>query len=202
VSNQKTNPMKTYISSLTAIFLFICSPVNSQNTYADDSNRVVTKALGEGTIHSNLSLTENLSEIPSFSRQVQVFKLIDFDKMIAQHQMVTVFVVHNNAFDFMDKNELEAFLSTSNRSKLTEMQAYYVIPGRVDEHAIRKAITDGNGAASFRVLDGKTIRFMLDGDAINLYAPNGSRNTLINTNYHHNKGFFHITDGLAIPQSE
>jgi uncharacterized surface protein with fasciclin (FAS1) repeats len=191
--------MKTYIFSLTTVlFFFIGTTIQSQNIYADDSDRVVTKVLGTDTIYSNLSLAENLSKIPAFSRQLQVFKFAEFEKMIGDYQMVTVFVVKNNAFDFMDEEELEDFLSTSNKNKLAEMQSHYIIPGRVDEHAIKRAITDGGGAASFRTINNKNIRFTAEGESIYLYTDAGSKSKLLETNLYHNKGFFHVTASIPM----
>lgn len=191
--------MKTFSYTLTALlFFFIGTTIQSQNIYADDSDRVITKVLGTDTIYSNFSLAENLSKIPAFSKQVKVLELIDFDTFIENQQMVTIFVVKNKAFDIMDEKELEKFLSSANAKKLTEMQSAYFIPGRVDEHAIRKAVTDGGGAASFRTINNKTLRFLAEGDAVYLYTENGSKSKLLETNFLHQKGFFHITESLPL----
>jgi uncharacterized surface protein with fasciclin (FAS1) repeats len=194
--------LKTPYSFLSILFFFAISVTVAQNKYLESEAGVITKKLVDVSINSNLSIKENLSQIASFSHLQTIYNLIGFEDMIKNEEMVTVFVSDNNALAHMGKEELKTFLSASNKTNLKEIISYYIIPGRVDEHAIRKAITDGNGAASFRVLDGKTIRFLLEGETIYLYAPNGSRSKLLNTNYRHNKGFFHITDGLAIPQGE
>lgn len=190
--------MKTYILPLIALFFFFGTKVHTQNTYADDSNRVLTKVLGTDTIYSNLSLTENLLKIPAFTRQTEIFQIVDFENLTDQHQMVTVFVVKNNAFDFMDEEELEQFLSISNKSNLSTLQSNYIIPGRVDEHAIKRAVTDGGGAASFRTINNKTIRFVAEGESIYIFIDTGSKSKLIETNLYHNKGFFHVTEKLPV----
>lgn len=193
---------KTTYKFLTIFFFFTLSFVVAQNKYLDSDSQVISKELMEVSIKSNVSLKENISKIESFSYITTILDIIGFEQMTQGEEMVTVFISDNNAFAQMSDKERKVFLSSSNRENLKEIISYYIIPGRVDEHAIRKAITDGNGAVSFRALDGKTIQFKLDGDAINLYALNGSRSKLLKTNYRHSKGFFHITDGLAIPQGE
>lgn len=190
--------MKIYTFLFTILFLCAGITVHSQNVYTKDTDRVVEKVLGTDTISSNLSLIENLSKIPVFSRQIQIFSLSDFENLIENHQMVTVFVVKNNAFDSLDKEELDEFFSQSNKSELDLLQSYYILPGRVDEHAIRKAVTDGNGAASFRTLNNKTIRFLQDGESLYLYTDTGSKSKLLETNFYHSKGFFHITENFPI----
>lgn len=179
--------------------LFTIGVTTAQNKYIDSDSQVITKKLGKASIQSNQTIQENLSEAGSFSHLLTIYNLIDFEGMIQDEEMVTVFIAENHALDFMTKKERESFLSSSNSTTLKEIISYFVIPGRVDEHAIRKAIADGSGATSFRSLDGKTIRFVLEGGAIILHAANGSSSELLLTNYRHNKGFFHITDGFAIP---
>lgn len=186
--------MKTVLFFLLAMFFFFGTPVQSQNAYISDSERVVVSHLGSDAIHSNLSLTDNLKKIPAFSNQLEIFELIDFKKMIEQYQMVTVFVVRNSAFESMSKKELEAFLSASNKQELSLLQSYYVIPGRVDEHSIKRAIADGGGTAIFRALNSKTIRFFSEGETIYLLAENDTKSKLTDSDFYHNKGFFHIVE--------
>lgn len=190
--------MKTYLFSLAAMLFFLGTTLQAQNIYSTDSDRVVTKVLGADSIHSNLSLSENLMKIPAFSRQLEIFELIDFDKMTEQHQMVTVFVVRNTAFEAMDEEELEAFFSASNRQELSSLQSYYIIPGRVDEHAIKRAVANGGGSANFRAVNNNTIRFVVEGETIHLFTENGSRSKLNETNFYHNKGLFHIAEKFPI----
>lgn len=191
--------MKTFVFYFCTACLFLVSGKGfSQNVYLQTSTGNTTQMMGKDAIYSNLSLSENLSKIEAFSRQVKLLDLIGFDTFIENQQMVTIFVVKNRAFDFMDEKELEKFLSSANAKVLTEMQSAYFIPGRVDEHAIRKAVTDGGGAASFRTINNKTLRFLAEGDVIYLYTENGSKSKLLETNFLHQKGFFHITENLPL----
>ncbi len=196
---QQLNKSKLLVSVL---FIITVSTCFSQSKYKTTDSREIIKKMGEFSINSNLSLSENLFEIPSFSHITSLFKIINFDELIQNEEMVTVFLSDNRAFDQFNDKERKALLSSSNKELLTETVSFYVIPGRVDDHSIRKAITDGFGTASFRTLNDKTVRFMLEDNQIIIYADNGVKNKLIDTNFRHNKGFFHITDGLAIPHKK
>jgi|GEM_PF-404836 len=191
-------------SNLLIVILIIFSVTTSfsQTKYNTSDNREITKKMGEHTINSTLSLSENLFDIPAFSHTASLYKIINFENMIQNQEMVTVFISDNKAFSHLSEKERKAFLSPANVEQLKKMVSYYVIPGRVDDHSIRKAISDGNGAASFRTLDGKTVRFLLEDNQIFIYAENGSKSKLIDANFRHNKGFFHLTDGFAIPNKQ
>lgn len=183
---------------LLLVFLTTVNIGFSQNKYKTTDEREITKAYGEYMTSSKVALSENLFDIPEFSQVATLFEIVNFEEMIKNEEMVTVFLSDNSAFDHFSEKERKAFLSVSNKEFLKDIVSYYVIPGRVDEHSIRKAITDGAGSASFRTLNGKTVRFLLDGNQIVMYADNDSKSKILNTNFRFNKGFFHITDGLAI----
>ncbi|MEX0997819.1 MAG: fasciclin domain-containing protein [Flavobacteriaceae bacterium] len=182
------------------LFILTVSTTFSQSKYKTTDSREITKKLGEYTTSSKSSLSENLFDIPKFSHTASLYKIINFEELIKNEEMVTVFISDNNAFAHLSEKERKGLLSASNKEQLKEIVSYYIIPGRVDEHSIRKAISDGNGSASFRTLNGKTIRFLLEDYQIYLYTDNGSKSKLMETNFRHNKGFFHLTDGFAIPQ--
>lgn len=170
----------------------------AQNKYTNTNTTVVKKLLGSDTIYSNNSLQETVSKIASFSLLNTAFKIVDFDSLIESEEMVTVFVTKNEGFSQFNKEEREQFFSEANKAELMEVISYYIIPGRVDEHAILKAIEMGNGSANFRTLDGKNLRFKTEGGSVYLLTGNGSKNKLLQTNFRHSKGFFHLTSGLAL----
>ncbi len=182
------------------LFILTVSTTFSQSKYKTTDAREISKSMGEYITNSNLSLSENLFNIPTFSHTASLYKIINFEELIENEEMVTVFISDNNAFAHLSDKERKALLSESNKEHLKEIVSYYVIPGRVDEHSIQKAISDGNGSASFRTLNGKTVRLLLEDNQIYLYADKGSKSKLMETNFRHSKGFFHLTDGFAIPQ--
>ncbi|MEX2349659.1 MAG: fasciclin domain-containing protein [Flavobacteriaceae bacterium] len=174
----------------------------AQNKYAESNTTVVKKLLDRDTIYSNKSLKATASDIASFSLLNDVYTLIDFNSLTDNEEMVTVFVTKDSGFPQMDKEEREAFFSENNKANLIEIISYYIIPGRVDEHAILKAIERGNGSANFRTLSGENLRFKKEGETVYLLTGNGSKNALLQTNFRHSKGFFHLTNGLALPKTQ
>lgn len=195
--------MKLHRLLIQHVFLFcllFAFSVSGQNKYATSAQATTTKQLEGNTIYSNLSVQENLSKIENFSIYSRILELVNFATLLKEKEMVTLFVVPNSAFSHMSEEELEAFLALSNRDNLKSILSYYIIPGRVDEHAIVKAIERAKGSANFRALDGKKLRFKIEGEAVYLLTGNGSKTKLLQTNFQHNKGFFHLTTDLALPK--
>tara|TARA_R110000850_G_scaffold277086_1_gene422420 strand:- start:159401 stop:159994 length:594 start_codon:yes stop_codon:yes gene_type:complete len=179
--------------------LLVSTTMVAQNKYADSNNTVVKKLLDKDTIYSNNTLKETISKIPSFLLLNKIYTIIGFDSLVKNEEMVTVFVTKDSGFPEMDKEEREDFFSEDNKANLVEISSYYIIPGRVDEHAILKAIERGNGSANFRTLNGKNLRVKKEGETVYLLTGNGAKNKLLQTNFRHSKGFFHVTSGMALP---
>lgn len=176
--------------------------VYSQNKYETSTQSVIEKELEGESLYSNLSLKENLTKIDNFSIYSRILELVDFENLIKDEEMVTVFVVPNSAFSHMTVKELDEFLVLSNQEQLKSLVSNYVIPGRVDEHALLKAIERGNGSAKFRTLNSKNLLFKNENSSVYLLTEQGIKNKLLQTNFHHSKGFFHLSSGLALSKSQ
>lgn len=194
MNNSKFNT-KLFLS----VFLIALTSLSvAQNKYLSTSSTEVTKNLDSQVVSSNLTLTENLSKMESFSNIFKLFEVVDFENHISEYEMVTVFLPNNDAFKNLNEKELKAFLSNTNANTLKELISHYIIPGRVDEHAIYKAIEEGGGQATFRTINQKSLLFTSTNNTIIIKDAYGVESKLLKSNYRHSKGFFHITDGLAL----
>ncbi|WP_188439103.1 fasciclin domain-containing protein [Planktosalinus lacus] len=197
--------MKPHRLLFQQIFLFcllFTFSVSGQNKYSTSAQTTTTKQLEGDTIYSNLSIQVNLSKIENFSIYSRILELVDFETLTKEKEMVTLFVVPNEAFSHMTEEEIEVFLALGNRDYLKNTLSYYIIPGRVDEHAIAKAIERGKGSANFKALGGKNLRFKIEGDTIYLLTGTGSKTRLLQTNFQHSRGFFHLTTDLALSKTQ
>ncbi|WP_339610543.1 fasciclin domain-containing protein [uncultured Planktosalinus sp.] len=181
---------------------FATVTVYGQNKYEKSTQSVIEKELEGKPVYSNLSLIENLSKIDNFSIYSKMLELVDFENLIKDEEMVTVFVVPNSAFSHMTDEELDEFLVLSNLEQLKTLVSNYVIPGRVDKHALLKAIESGNGSAKFRTLNLKNLLVTYENSSVYLLSEQGIKNKLLQTNFHHSKGFFHLSSGLALSKSQ
>lgn len=191
--------LKRYSFFLGLVVFFVSNTkLDAQTKYLTTNQVEVTKNLDNHLVSSQNSLTENLSNIASFSHYNNILSIIDFDALIARYSMVTVFVPNNDAFSQFRKGQLKNFLAASNASRLQEIVANYVIPGRVDLHAIKKAIQEGQGTARFKTIGQNYLKFTIKQNTIYLQASNGTVSELLMPNLNHSKGYFHITNGFSI----
>lgn len=183
------------------LFFFIASLGLAQNKYKTSANdAVITKKMGNDTIASNQSLQENLSGIADFAQISKLYAMVNPESQYSNHQMVTIFTTKNEGFSHLDKKQLETFFDKSNIENLSKIALSHVIPGRVDAHAIKRAVEINGGTAVFKTLSGEQLTFKADeSEKIYLVSPEGSKSYLIDTDYLHSKGYFHVISQLLYP---
>jgi len=114
--------------------------------------------------------------------------------------MGTVFVITDSAFETMSDNENAVDITQAEFKK--RLLRFLTVPGRLDDHAIRKAIEKGKGTASFASLSGENLKAKLDGDTIVVFDSWNNSARVIASNFYHKQGFFHIVDGLIFSTEE
>lgn len=183
------------------LFFFVASFAFAQNKYKTSANdAVITKEMGSDTISSNKSLQENLSGIADFSQLSKMYEITSLTSQYSNHQMVTIFVTKNDGFSHLDEKQLEQFFDEANAEELKKVALHHIIPGRVDEHAIKRAIEVQGGTAIFKTLAGDSLTFKLDEEGkAYLVSPNGTKSYLTDTNYLHSKGYFHVVSQILYP---
>lgn len=186
---------------IVVLFFFAASFAFAQNKYKTSANdAVITKKMGNDTIASNKSLQENLSGIADFSQISKMYEMVNPESQYGNHQMVTVFVTKNEGFSHLDKKQLEQFFDKANTEVLKKVTLHHIIPGRVDEHAIKRAIEVQGGTAVFKTLAGEQLTFKADeSEKIYLVGPDGAKSYLTDTDYLHSKGYFHVISQILYP---
>ncbi len=183
--------MKHIVFALLVVSSFSMTAQKYKNKVANN----VTKDYNGATFSGANTLAENLAESTSFTYASQILANETLAKELAQVEMVTVFVMTDKVFNDMEKEQREAFMANTATSK--NMFKSHSVPGRLDATSIKKAIQTNNGSASFLTLQNTKLTAMMKGDAIILKDSEGNQATLIDTNFYHKNGFFHIIDGMA-----
>lgn len=140
---------------------------------------------------SERTLLENLNESADFET---------FSSMIEAHGtaiftngfMATVFVIEDSSFP--DDSEEELTSEDQNR-----ILRFHIVPGRLDKHAISKAIEKNGGTASFATLSGEKLKAKVENGILKLIDQQGNTATIVATNFYHQHGFFHVINGLLQP---
>jgi uncharacterized surface protein with fasciclin (FAS1) repeats len=112
----------------------------------------------------------------------------------------TVFAPTNAAFAGLPAGTVEMLLKPENRSALSRVLTYHVVPGRIDAAALQAAIRAGNGTASLETAGGGTLWAMMNGDRnIVVKDERGTVASIATYDVHQSNGVIHVIDRVLLP---
>lgn len=141
---------------------------------------------------SKKSLLENISQSSELSIFTKIIESEAIQNQLNKQEMVTVFIMLDEAFSDLNKRKREALLS--NKEKLEKMVAHLSIPGRVDQNGMEVAVKKNNGKAWFSTLQGTELTIVSENDKLYIVDPNGKKAAVSATNFFHKNGIFHFID--------
>ena len=113
----------------------------------------------------------------------------------------TVFAPTNNAFEDLPAGTVETLLKPENKSQLTRVLTYHVVPGRLDMAELRKRIKTGNGAATLATASGGKLWAMMNGESnIVIKDEAGSVAHISTYDVNQSNGVIHVIDRVVLPK--
>lgn len=112
----------------------------------------------------------------------------------------TVFAPVNAAFDKLPAGTVDTLLKPENKSKLTGILTYHVVPGKQDAAAIAKAIETGNGKAAFKTVAGGTLTASMEGNSVILTDEKGGKSKVTIADVMQSNGVIHVVDTVLMPK--
>ena len=186
---------KLYLSVLLTVFVTVSTFAQK---YTNTEMSEVIKSYQGHEFSSNKTLSENLKDAKGFSYFSEILENYS-EEIFTDEFMGTVFVISDAGVEKV-KEENETFDFSDPAYQKFQLQ-FFTIPGRLDAHAIKKAVEKGGGSASFKTLDGANIVIQKSGDQLYLYGPDNARSRIIATDFFHRHGFFHIVEGPLAPSN-
>lgn len=189
--------MKTKIVLLfLALTTGLLNPVAAQK-YTNTDMSVVKRSYNGIEFSSEKSLLENLSEAPGYTTYREFLEKHN-DALMPEGFMGTVFVLPDSAFNFDPEDDEAPDLSNPGFQK--EFLQFLIVPGRIDEHGLKKAAAKKGGTAYLSTLSGKTLIVRLDGSDILIGNTKGEMARVVGPDLYHKQGFLHIADAFVRPE--
>ena len=112
----------------------------------------------------------------------------------------TVFAPTNAAFEKLPAGTVETLLKPENKSALTKVLTYHVVPGRLSSVDLKKQIKAGKGTAMLKTASGGTLWAMMQGDQVVLKDEKGTMSKVTQANVFQSNGVIHVVDTVVQPQ--
>lgn len=181
------------------LFIIACGNLVSAQKYISKEMPVVSKEWHENKFSSTKSFAENISEANEFTIFSKMVLEAPLEDAIKKHEMVTIFAVSDVAFSKFKKKQKDSILG--NKALVTSLVQYYTVPGRIDKHGLETEAKKHNGKFFLATLNGEKLQIMEKEGKLYLIDSQGGRSQIIETDFYHKNGFFHIVDGLVFPSS-
>jgi uncharacterized surface protein with fasciclin (FAS1) repeats len=112
----------------------------------------------------------------------------------------TVFAPTNAAFAALPAGTVDMLLKPENKSKLTAVLTYHVVPGKLDAAALGSQIMDGKGTATLKTAAGGTLTAKEGGGKIMVGDEKGGWATVSTADVYQSNGVIHVVDKVLLPK--
>lgn len=188
-----------FLKNISLLLCFIaCGNFVSAQKYLSKEMPEVSKEWNESTFTSTKSFTENIIEAPQFTILSKILKDESLQKAIEKSEMVTIFAISDNAFSKLGKKEKDSLLGNKNR--LLSMFKFLAVPGRIDKHGLETEIKNHGGKFYLATLNGQKLGVIEKDGQLYLVDSRGVHAAIIETDFYHKNGFFHIINGVILPE--
>ena len=210
--------MKTVIfTSFVAASALMVSACGAENTATTDADTTVdaeapvatdtmapasdTVMVGGVEMLPTRNIVENASESPIHTTLIAAVKAAGLVDTLAGTGPFTVFAPVNTAFEKLPAGTVDTLLKPENKAKLSGILTYHVVAGRMTAADVAKAITDGNGTATLKTVQGENLTANMDGTNVVLTGEGGSKAIVTQADVMQSNGVIHVIDGVLLPKA-
>lgn len=211
---------RTLIASLSAAMLGLAAcgapetPVNKTTTTANTTASPMTSAspamsaspvttsenpmVGGAAMYANKDIIDNAVNSKDHTKLVAAVKAAGLVDTLKGAGPFTVFAPTDAAFEKLPAGTVDTLLKPASKPALTKVLTYHVVPGKQDAASIAKAITAGNGKATFKTVEGGSLTASMEGSDVILTDAKGGKAKVTTANVMQSNGVIHVVDGVLM----
>ena len=112
----------------------------------------------------------------------------------------TVFAPTNGAFGKLPAGTVDTLVKPENKSTLTKILTYHVVPGRMTAANLMKAVKDGGGMARLKTIEGENLVVRQDGmSKLSITDAKGGTSMITVADVLQSNGVIHVVDTVLMP---
>ena len=180
-------------SSLISIVLLFCCLVN----WAQIEKQTVIEA-EESSMQSN-SIVAFLNNTEEHTVLLKIIEVSGLKEALSSNGSYTIIAPTDAAFEKLPKGTIEKLLLPESRALLKAIINYHIIPGNINTSSMSRAISDNNGEANFKTLNGETINAFIKEGIIVIEDVKGNESLIEIPDKQQSNGYVHIVDTVILP---
>ncbi len=155
--------------------------------------------VGGAPMYANKNIIENAVNSADHTTLVAAVKAAGLVETLQGPGPFTVFAPVNSAFNALPKGTVETLLKPQNKSQLTSVLTYHVVPGRLNSKALEGMIKAGHGKAMLKTVQGEDLTATMSGETIKITDSKGGIAKITITNVNQSNGVIHVIDKVLLP---
>lgn len=159
-----------------------------------------TPAMGAPAAASTQTIAAALPTIPDHATLLKLVQAAKLEPTLSGPGPFTVFAPNDAAFSRLPAGTLDTLLAPANVASLTTILKNHVVPGSLDEAAIRAQITAGGGRATLNTLSGQPLIASIDQGSVLLTDAVGNKSYIDEADLRQANGVVHSTNGISLPK--
>ena len=156
--------------------------------------------VGGAPMYANKDIIDNAVNSKDHTTLVAAVKAAGLVETLKGPGPFTVFAPTNAAFAALPAGTVDGLLKAENKSALTKVLTYHVVPGKMDAAALTKAIGDGGGKALLKTASGGTLTATASGSTVMVMDESGGTANVTIADVIQSNGVIHVVDKVLLPK--
>ena len=186
---------------LVMVLLAVASiAIANQRVYAQMKSTDMNPMVGGAPMLKAKDIVDNAMNSQDHTTLVAAVKAAGLVATLKSKGPFTVFAPTNDAFEKLPAGTVETLLKPENKTMLTKVLTYHVLPGKFDSDAIAKRIKAGHGKAWLKTVSGDKLTAWMDGSTLVLTDEKGGQSRVTIANVYQSNGVIHVVDTVLLPK--
>ena len=155
--------------------------------------------VGGAPMFENKNIVENAVNSADHTTLVAAVKAAGLVDTLSGPGPFTEFAPTNAAFAKLPAGTVDTLLKPENKTMLTKILTYHVVPGRVSASDLMMKIRQGGGMAKLTTVEGGTLTAKMMGRNVVLVDEKGGMATVTQADVFQSNGVIHVTDTVSMP---
>jgi uncharacterized surface protein with fasciclin (FAS1) repeats len=159
-----------------------------------------TVTVGGAPMYPSKNIIENAVNSKDHTTLVAAVKAAGLVDTLEGAGPFTVFAPTNRAFGKLPAGTVEGLVKPENKSTLTKILTYHVVPGRLTAASLMKAVKAGGGMANLKTVEGEDLRITQDGPGkLSVTDAKGDVSMITTADVLQSNGVIHVVDTVLLP---
>ena len=160
----------------------------------------MTVMVGGAPMFPFKNIIQNAVNSKDHTTLVAAVKAADLVDTLSGKGPFTVFAPTNDAFAKLPAGTVETLLKPENKTQLTQVLTYHVVPGRITASDLTAMINKGGGKAMLKTVEGEDLSFGMKDGAIWVWDAKGDSAKITIKNVLQSNGVIHVNRHSAVAE--